>query len=31
VPLDIADIAVFLASYESGWLTGEQLLASAGR
>jgi 3-oxoacyl-[acyl-carrier protein] reductase len=27
---DIAPIAVFLASDESGWLTGEQLLASGG-
>ena len=29
-PKDIADIAVFLASDESGWLTGEQLLAGGG-
>lgn len=29
-PEDIASIAVFLASDESGWLTGEQLLASGG-
>ncbi len=29
-PDDIAKIAVFLASDESGWLTGEQLLASGG-
>ena len=27
---DIAPIAVFLASDESGWLTGEQLLATGG-
>jgi len=27
---DIAPIAVFLASDDSGWLTGEQLLASGG-
>ena len=27
---DIASIAVFLASDDSGWLTGEQLLASGG-
>jgi 3-oxoacyl-[acyl-carrier protein] reductase len=27
---DIAPIAVFLASAESGWLTGEQLLATGG-
>jgi 3-oxoacyl-[acyl-carrier protein] reductase len=27
---DIASIAVFLASDESGWLTGEQLLATGG-
>lgn len=27
---DIAPIAVFLASEESGWLTGEQLLATGG-
>jgi 3-oxoacyl-[acyl-carrier protein] reductase len=30
VPEDIAPIAVFLASAESGWLTGEMLLASGG-
>jgi 3-oxoacyl-[acyl-carrier protein] reductase len=30
VPKDIADIAVFLASDDSGWLTGEQLLAGGG-
>jgi 3-oxoacyl-[acyl-carrier protein] reductase len=29
-PDDIASIAVFLASDESGWLTGEQLLAGGG-
>lgn len=29
-PDDIADIAVFLASNDSRWLTGEQLLASGG-
>ena len=29
-PEDIAPIAVFLASQESGWLTGETLLASGG-
>jgi 3-oxoacyl-[acyl-carrier protein] reductase len=29
-PSDIADIAVFLASNDSRWLTGEQLLASGG-
>lgn len=29
-PTDIAPIAVFLASDESGWLTGEQLIASGG-
>jgi len=29
-PQDIADIAVFLASNDSGWLTGEKLLASGG-
>ena len=29
-PDDIAGIAVFLASDESRWLTGEQLLASGG-
>jgi 3-oxoacyl-[acyl-carrier protein] reductase len=29
-PGDIASIAVFLASSDSGWLTGEQLLASGG-
>jgi 3-oxoacyl-[acyl-carrier protein] reductase len=29
-PKDIASIAVFLASDDSGWLTGEQLLAGGG-
>jgi len=29
-PKDIADIAVFLASDDAGWLTGEQLLAGGG-
>ena len=29
-PADIAPIAVFLASQDSGWLTGETLLASGG-
>ena len=29
-PKDIAAIAVFLASDDSGWLTGEQLLATGG-
>jgi 3-oxoacyl-[acyl-carrier protein] reductase len=29
-PSDIASIAVFLASDDSGWLTGEQLLAGGG-
>jgi 3-oxoacyl-[acyl-carrier protein] reductase len=29
-PEDIADIAVFLASNDSRWLTGEQLVASGG-
>ena len=29
-PSDIADIAVFLASNDSRWLTGEHLLASGG-
>jgi 3-oxoacyl-[acyl-carrier protein] reductase len=27
---DIASIAVFLASDDSGWMTGEQLLATGG-
>jgi 3-oxoacyl-[acyl-carrier protein] reductase len=30
-PSDIASIAVFLASDDSGWLTGEQILAGGGR
>lgn len=30
-PADIAPIAVFLASEDSGWLTGEILIASGGR
>jgi len=29
-PGDIAPVAVFLASHDSGWLTGETLLASGG-
>src|SRR5262249_35187758 len=29
-PADIAPVAVFLASADSGWLTGETLLASGG-
>jgi 3-oxoacyl-[acyl-carrier protein] reductase len=29
-PGDIASVAVFLASDDSGWLTGEQLLAGGG-
>jgi 3-oxoacyl-[acyl-carrier protein] reductase len=29
-PGDIASIAVFLASEDSAWLTGEQLLATDG-
>jgi 3-oxoacyl-[acyl-carrier protein] reductase len=29
-PGDIADIAVFLASDDSRWLTGERLVASGG-
>ena len=29
-PGDIASVAVFLASPDSGWITGEQLLASGG-
>jgi 3-oxoacyl-[acyl-carrier protein] reductase len=29
-PGDIAPVAVFLASADSGWLTGETLLASGG-
>jgi 3-oxoacyl-[acyl-carrier protein] reductase len=30
-PADIAPIAVFLASQDSGWMTGETLLASGGQ
>ena len=30
LPEDIAPLAIFLASEESGWLTGQQLLASGG-
>jgi 3-oxoacyl-[acyl-carrier protein] reductase len=30
-PEDITPIAVFLASADSGWLTGELLLASGGQ
>jgi len=29
-PADIAPIAVFLASSEAGWITGETLVASGG-
>jgi 3-oxoacyl-[acyl-carrier protein] reductase len=29
-PDDIGSIAVFLASDDSGWLTGERLVASGG-
>jgi 3-oxoacyl-[acyl-carrier protein] reductase len=29
-PVDIAQVAVFLASEESGWLTGERITASGG-
>ena len=29
-PSDIASIAVFLASQDSAWLTGERILASGG-
>jgi 3-oxoacyl-[acyl-carrier protein] reductase len=29
-PEDIAAVAVFLASADSGWMTGEILLASGG-
>jgi len=29
-PDDIANVAVFLASDDSAWLTGEQLLATGG-
>jgi len=31
VPDDIAKVAVFLASEDSGWLTGETILASGGK
>ena len=31
VPDDIAKVAVFLASDDSGWLTGETILASGGK
>jgi 3-oxoacyl-[acyl-carrier protein] reductase len=30
-PDDIAQVAVFLASGDSGWITGERVLASGGR
>jgi 3-oxoacyl-[acyl-carrier protein] reductase len=30
LPADIASIAVFLASDDSAWLTGERLIASGG-
>jgi 3-oxoacyl-[acyl-carrier protein] reductase len=30
LPADIAAVAVFLAGPDSGWLTGELLLASGG-
>jgi 3-oxoacyl-[acyl-carrier protein] reductase len=30
-PSDIAGVAVFLASDDSGWLTGEIILASGGQ
>lgn len=30
-PSDIAPVAVFLASEDSAWVTGETLLASGGR
>jgi 3-oxoacyl-[acyl-carrier protein] reductase len=30
LPDDIAKVAVFLASDESGWLTGEQIFAAGG-
>ena len=30
-PDDIAHVAVFLASGDSGWITGERVLASGGR
>lgn len=29
-PEDIADVAVFLASNDARWLTGERLMASGG-
>jgi 3-oxoacyl-[acyl-carrier protein] reductase len=29
-PEDVAPVAVFLASQDSGWITGETLLASGG-
>jgi 3-oxoacyl-[acyl-carrier protein] reductase len=29
-PSDIAPVAVFLASADSGWLTGETILAAGG-
>jgi 3-oxoacyl-[acyl-carrier protein] reductase len=29
-PADIAKVVVFLASYDSGWLPGEVILASGG-
>lgn len=29
-PNDVADIAVFLASNDSRWLTGEKIVASGG-
>jgi 3-oxoacyl-[acyl-carrier protein] reductase len=29
-PEDVANVAVFLASNDSGWLTGERLVASGG-
>jgi 3-oxoacyl-[acyl-carrier protein] reductase len=29
-PRDIASVAVFLASPDSGWMTGETLLATGG-
>ena len=30
-PDDIARVAVFLASDDSGWITGERILVSGGR
>jgi NAD(P)-dependent dehydrogenase (short-subunit alcohol dehydrogenase family) len=30
-PDDIAQVAVFLVSGDSGWITGERILASGGR